>query len=111
MFVLPCGTISLEKVLTFTPTYHRILASTVKAATPLGTLVGQLLFGWLADRVGRKRMCTFSHSDNHTWGNTATQMVLSSSLSSSVRLARLYLPMAILGLSTSIPCLSYGVSL
>ena len=31
----------------------------VKVATPVGTLVGQLLFGWLADLVGRKRMCTF----------------------------------------------------
>ena len=30
----------------------------VKVATPIGTLVGQLLFGWLADVVGRKRMCT-----------------------------------------------------
>lgn len=29
----------------------------IKVATPVGTLVGQLLFGWLADRVGRKRMC------------------------------------------------------
>jgi MFS transporter, PHS family, inorganic phosphate transporter len=29
----------------------------VKVATPVGTLVGQLLFGWLADMVGRKRMC------------------------------------------------------
>lgn len=28
----------------------------VKVATPVGTLVGQLFFGWLADRVGRKRM-------------------------------------------------------
>ncbi|KAF7327839.1 Inorganic phosphate transporter [Mycena kentingensis (nom. inval.)] len=28
----------------------------VKVATPVGTLVGQLLFGWLADVVGRKRM-------------------------------------------------------
>ncbi|TFK40044.1 phosphate transporter [Crucibulum laeve] len=28
----------------------------VKVATPVGTLVGQLLFGWLADIVGRKRM-------------------------------------------------------
>ncbi|KAF9496827.1 phosphate transporter [Pleurotus eryngii] len=28
----------------------------VKVATPVGTLVGQLLFGWLADLVGRKRM-------------------------------------------------------
>ncbi|KAJ6537832.1 phosphate transporter [Mycena capillaripes] len=28
----------------------------VKVATPVGTLCGQLLFGWLADIVGRKRM-------------------------------------------------------
>ncbi|THH14113.1 hypothetical protein EW146_g6184 [Bondarzewia mesenterica] len=28
----------------------------VKVATPIGTLFGQLLFGWLADVVGRKRM-------------------------------------------------------
>ncbi|KAF9017295.1 inorganic phosphate transporter [Hymenopellis radicata] len=28
----------------------------VKVATPVGTLLGQLLFGWLADVVGRKRM-------------------------------------------------------
>ena len=29
----------------------------VKVATPIGTLFGQLIFGWLADLVGRKRMC------------------------------------------------------
>ncbi|KAJ7650411.1 phosphate permease [Roridomyces roridus] len=28
----------------------------IKVATPVGTLVGQLAFGWLADVVGRKRM-------------------------------------------------------
>ncbi|KAI0339734.1 phosphate transporter [Trametopsis cervina] len=28
----------------------------VKAAAPLGTLIGQLVFGWLADKIGRKRM-------------------------------------------------------
>ncbi|KAF8318363.1 phosphate permease [Clavulina sp. PMI_390] len=28
----------------------------IKVATPIGTLCGQLLFGWLADVVGRKRM-------------------------------------------------------
>jgi PHS family inorganic phosphate transporter-like MFS transporter len=31
----------------------------VKVATPIGTLCGQLLFGWLADVVGRKRMYGF----------------------------------------------------
>jgi PHS family inorganic phosphate transporter-like MFS transporter len=30
----------------------------VKVATPIGNLFGQLLFGWLADVLGRKRMCT-----------------------------------------------------
>lgn len=28
----------------------------LKVASPVGTLVGQLLFGWLADLVGRKKM-------------------------------------------------------
>ena len=32
----------------------------VKVATPIGNLIGQLLFGWLADVVGRKRMCKSS---------------------------------------------------
>jgi PHS family inorganic phosphate transporter-like MFS transporter len=32
----------------------------VKVATPVGTLVGQLLFGYLADRLGRKKMCKFA---------------------------------------------------
>jgi hypothetical protein len=32
----------------------------VKVATPVGNLVGQLLFGWLADVLGRKRMCKCS---------------------------------------------------
>ncbi|KAJ3877204.1 major facilitator superfamily domain-containing protein [Lentinula edodes] len=31
----------------------------VKVATPVGTLVGQLLFGWLADVIGRKKMYGF----------------------------------------------------
>lgn len=29
----------------------------VKAATPVGNLFGQVIFGWLADVLGRKRMC------------------------------------------------------
>lgn len=33
----------------------------IKVATPVGTLVGQLLFGWLADVLGRKKMCTFGY--------------------------------------------------
>lgn len=33
----------------------------VKVAAPVGTLVGQLLFGWLADVVGRKRMCKLQY--------------------------------------------------
>lgn len=28
----------------------------LKIATPVGTLIGQLVFGWAADRIGRKRM-------------------------------------------------------
>ena len=32
----------------------------IKVATPVGTLIGQLVFGWLADHVGRKRMCKLS---------------------------------------------------
>lgn len=31
----------------------------VKVATPVGTIFGQLIFGWLADHVGRKRMCKY----------------------------------------------------
>lgn len=32
----------------------------IKVATPVGTLFGQLFFGWLADILGRKRMCACS---------------------------------------------------
>jgi MFS transporter, PHS family, inorganic phosphate transporter len=37
----------------------------VKVATPIGTLFGQLLFGWLADVFGRKRMCKLDPTSNH----------------------------------------------
>jgi PHS family inorganic phosphate transporter-like MFS transporter len=39
----------------------------IKVATPVGTLFGQLVFGWLADIVGRKKMCkcfVFRHKYN-----------------------------------------------
>ena len=29
----------------------------IKIATPAGVLLGQLLFGWLGDVLGRKRIC------------------------------------------------------
>lgn len=40
---------------------HKSLSSIqslgIKVATPVGTLVGQLLIGYLADVVGRKKIC------------------------------------------------------
>lgn len=37
----------------------------VKVATPIGNLIGQTLFGWLADVLGRKRMCKFKLASPH----------------------------------------------
>lgn len=37
----------------------------VKVSTSAGTVVGQLLFGWLADRIGRKRMYGFELINHH----------------------------------------------
>ena len=34
----------------------------LKVASPVGNLIGQILFGWLADLVGRKRMCEYERS-------------------------------------------------
>lgn len=42
---------------TSTATLSTWQATGIKAATPAGNLVGQLVFGWLADVLGRKRMC------------------------------------------------------
>ncbi|KAG8721204.1 Inorganic phosphate transporter pho84 [Ceratobasidium sp. 394] len=40
----------------------------LKVATPVGTLVGQLIFGWLADVVGRKTMYGVElTTSNHRW--------------------------------------------
>ncbi|KIM95734.1 hypothetical protein OIDMADRAFT_45054 [Oidiodendron maius Zn] len=37
--------------------YHmRAVATAIKAATSAGAIVGQIIFGWLADRIGRKKM-------------------------------------------------------
>ena len=35
----------------------------VKVATPAGTVVGQLLFGFLGDIFGRKKTCALVHSN------------------------------------------------
>ena len=34
----------------------------LKVASPIGNLIGQIFFGWLADLVGRKRMCECERS-------------------------------------------------
>jgi PHS family inorganic phosphate transporter-like MFS transporter len=36
----------------------------IKVATPVGTFCGQLLFGWLADVYGRKRMYGIGQSEH-----------------------------------------------
>lgn len=50
----------------------------VKVATPIGNIFGQFFFGWMADLVGRKRMCR-CHFTCRTHGiSQFSQMVLSS---------------------------------
>jgi MFS family permease len=57
-----CGRSDLGRLTTTTgPGLTHQLSSTqdfeIKVAAPVGYLFGRLLFGWLADIVGRKRMC------------------------------------------------------
>ena len=40
-----------------TVTSNQGLSNALKIAAPIGTLIGQLVFGRLADKTGRKRMC------------------------------------------------------
>lgn len=45
-----------------TRTGHKLSANQdlgLKVATPVGTVFGQLVFGWLGDVYGRKRICEY----------------------------------------------------
>jgi len=59
-----------EPFMSSVPQFHPLIISSggklnanqdlgIKVATPVGTLVGQLFFGWLADVIGRKKMCEY----------------------------------------------------
>jgi MFS transporter, PHS family, inorganic phosphate transporter len=55
----------------------------VKVATPIGNLFGQLLFGWLADVLGRKRMCMFfprpsrfPRSYSYLWASDGVELMI-----------------------------------
>lgn len=78
----------------------------VKVATPVGTLVGQVVFGWLADVVGRKKMCEFFIEFNFSSARLMSilQMVLNSwswSLLPSVKPSLGMLPLSRLLVSSS----------
>ena len=53
----------------------------VKVATPGGIIVGQLLFGWLGDVMGRKRICESTWmlytmtQTHHTWSVSTNRWV------------------------------------
>ena len=49
----------------------------VKVATPIGNIFGQFFFGWMADVVGRKRMCRYHLIHQEHSAARAPQMVLS----------------------------------
>lgn len=71
----------------------------LKVATPIGTVIGQIMFGWLADVLGRKRMCrmfnvfvSYGHltpsyvtrwnrNDDHRRGHLCTDVGTQNSLS------------------------------
>ena len=36
---------------------YLLVSGALKAAAPVGTLIGQIIFGYAADHIGRKRMC------------------------------------------------------
>lgn len=52
----------------------------IKVATPIGTFCGQLLFGWLADVYGRKRMYGIGQFYHHSFSQLSSEAYPLSSL-------------------------------